>query len=34
MNIFRQTDRPLTDREIGDWLRDLRGQPYSVEIRL
>ncbi len=31
MNIFRQTDRPLTDREIGDWLRDLRGQPYSVE---
>ena len=31
MNIFRQTDRPLTDDEIGDWLRDLRGKPYSVE---
>lgn len=31
MNIFRQTDRPLTDEEIGDWLRDLRGHPYSIE---
>ena len=28
MNIFRKTDKPLTQEEITQWLRDLRGNPY------
>lgn len=31
MKIFRQAERPLTDGEVGTWLRELRGHPYCIE---